>query len=275
MTPTSRTQQYANDVEINSKQTKSRMNSDEPNVLAVIPARFQSKRFPGKPLAIIAGKPMIQRVYETTSATRVSKTLVATDDQRIFDCVTRFGGEVVLTSSSHATGTDRVAEVAKSIDADLVLNVQGDEPLISATVIDDLIDAMLSEDNEAEMGTIAVPLAPESFEFRDPNVVKVVLDNAGYALYFSRSSIPFCREIEGDNTPPYQHWGIYAFKPKFLQDFVRWPRGGLERAENLEQLRALENGVKISVVISSHGTVGVDVPDDIRKVEARLKERDS
>ena len=241
-------------------------------VVAVIPARYGSTRFPGKALTAIAGRPMIQWVYETTLGTRVSKTIVATDDQRIFDCVIGFGGEAVMTSPQHRTGTDRVAEAVADLDVNVILNVQGDEPLIPADIIDDLIGTLLSKE-DADMATIAVPIKSSSLEFHDPNVVKVVLDSNSSALYFSRAPIPFSRNDENRDPHPFKHWGIYAFKKRFLQQFVNWPQGPLERAEKLEQLRALENGARIAVCIGSGQTVAVDTPADVEKVEALIASR--
>ena len=243
------------------------------HVIAVIPARYQSTRFPGKALAKIAGKPMIQWVYESTQKSKVSRSIVATDDERILDCVNHFGGEAFLTSKDHQTGTDRINEVIQKInDVNLVVNIQGDEPLISPTTINLLVEDMIASE-DADMGTVAVPMPSESPEFQDPNVVKVVVDKYNFAIYFSRSPIPFFRDSETYQLKPLKHWGLYIFRKDFLQKFVAWPQGPLEKAENLEQLRALENGAKIFVTVASGNSVGVDVPDDIRKVEALLAHR--
>ena len=239
------------------------------SVVAVIPARYGSTRFPGKALAKICGKPMIQWVYETTRRSKASKTIVATDDQRIFDCVIGFGGEPVMTSPEHDTGTDRIAEAVSGMDVDVILNVQGDEPLIPTATIDDLIDTVLAKE-KADMATIAVPITSGSNDFKNPNVVKVVLAHNNFALYFSRAPIPYSPSMENVNSRLLKHWGIYAFRRHFLEQFVNWPRGPLERSEQLEQLRALENGARISVCIGTGETVAVDTPDDIRKVEALL-----
>ena len=241
-------------------------------IVAVIPARYGSTRFPGKVLTKIAGKPMIQWVYETTVGTKVSKTLIATDDQRIYDCVIGFGGEPVMTSPEHKTGTDRIAEAVSGMDVDLVVNVQGDEPLVPSKIIDELIDTLLSE-KKADMATIAVPIKAGSAERDDPNVVKVVIDNFNSALYFSRAPIPYSQNKENNNVNHFKHWGIYAFRKPFLKRFVNWPQGALECAEKLEQLRALENGARISVCIGSGQTVAVDTPADIEKVEALIAAR--
>ncbi len=247
------------------------MDNQSKRVIAVIPARYASERFPGKPLAKIEGKPMIQWVYERTSATNVSETIVATDDDRILQCVNSFGGNAVMTSPDHTTGSDRIAEVVNNVEADIVVNVQGDEPLVSVSVINELISVMEKQEN-VEMGTIAVPFCPSDSEYLDPNIVKVVVDKDKFALYFSRAAIPYFRNTDINVVQPLKHWGIYAYKTVFLMQFVKWPQGELECAEKLEQLRALEHGVKISVMITENDTIGVDVPEDIVKVEQRLRQ---
>ncbi len=241
--------------------------------IAVLPARYGSTRFPGKPLALIAGKPMIQWCYESTSKCKdLDDVIVATDDTRIFDTVNAFGGKAVMTSPNHPTGTDRIAEAVKDIDADLIVNVQGDEPLMSAKVLSQLITAM--RESGAEMGTAAVPFSKTGRDPNDPNAVKVVVDRRGFALYFSRSLIPFPRQ-GGTPVEPLLHWGLYAYRRDFLYEFVKWERGKLEACESLEQLRALENGAKISVIITPERSVGVDVPEDIEFVEKMIAERNS
>ncbi len=240
-------------------------------VVAVIPARYGSTRFPGKPLVPIAGKPMIQHVYEAAAAaTRIDAVIVATDDQRIMDAVTAFGGTAVITSSEHETGTDRIAEAVTGLEADIVLNIQGDEPLIPSAILNQLAEKM--QHSDADMGTVAVPFSCVDRDPTDSNAVKVVLDNQGFALYFSRALIPFLRS-GGEETMPLLHWGLYAYTRQFLQRFVSWPRGRLERSEMLEQLRALENGARILVLQTKTPTLGVDVPEDVDKVEAILKSR--
>lgn len=239
--------------------------------IAVLPARYGSTRFPGKPLALIAGKPMIQWCYESTCKCKdLDDVIVATDDARIFDAVNAFGGKAVMTSPNHPTGTDRIAEAVKEIDADLIVNVQGDEPLMSAKVLSQLIAAM--RESGAEMGTAAVPFSKTGRDPNDPNAVKVVVDRRGFALYFSRSLIPFPRQ-GGTPVEPLLHWGLYAYRRDFLYEFVKWERGKLEACESLEQLRALENGAKISVIITPERSVGVDVPEDIEFVEKMIAER--
>lgn len=238
--------------------------------MAVIPARYGSTRFPGKVLAPLAGKPMVQWVCERVANSKVAEVIVATEDARVMECVEGFGGRAVMTSAEHQTGTDRIAEALEGVEADLVLNVQGDEPLIASAVIDDLIDAMQATP-QAQMGTVAVPLDPRGQDFLDPNVVKVVVDDAGCALYFSRSPIPYPRVASGD-AAPLGHWGIYAFRREFLAEFVGWPQGRLEKSESLEQLRAVERGVKIAVVLTDEKAIGVDVPEDLARAEALLQE---
>ena len=238
--------------------------------IAVIPARYGSTRFPGKPLALIAGKPMVQWCYESTSKCKeLDDILVATDDQRIVDAVTAFGGKAVMTSPNHATGTDRIAEAIQGDAADLIVNVQGDEPLMSANVLSRLILAM--RESGAEMGTAAVPFKETGRDPQDPNAVKVVVDKRGFALYFSRSLIPFPRK-GGVPVEPLLHWGLYAYRRDFLNSFVKWERGSLEACESLEQLRALENGARISVIVTNERSVGVDVPEDIALVEKLIRE---
>ncbi len=246
------------------------MDRKNKRVIAIIPARYASERFPGKPLAEIAGKPMIQRVYEQTSSADVLQTIVATDDDRILQCVKSFGGTAVMTSPDHTTGSDRIAEVIEDIDTDIIVNVQADEPLVSISVINELITVMKQQEH-VEMGTIAVPFCPDNNDCHDPNTVKVVIDKDKFALYFSRAAIPYFRDNTDNAAQPLKHWGIYAYKTRFLKQFVKWPRSNLERAEKLEQLRALEHGVKISVIITDNDTIGVDVPEDIKRVEQKLR----
>lgn len=237
--------------------------------IAVLPARYGSSRFPGKPLALIGGKPMIQWTYENTGkCSAIDGVYVATDDQRIYDAVRGFGGNAIMTSPDHTTGTDRIAEAVKDLDADLIVNVQGDEPLVSATVLTQLIDAMRR--TNADMGTAAVPFSKTDRDPDDPNAVKVVVDRNSFALYFSRSRIPFLRQ-GGTPVEPLLHWGLYAYTRSFLYDFVSWSRGQLETCEMLEQLRALENGARIWVLQTAERSVGVDVPEDIAYVENLLK----
>jgi 3-deoxy-manno-octulosonate cytidylyltransferase (CMP-KDO synthetase) len=248
-------------------------------VLAVLPARHGSTRFPGKPLTPIAGKPMIQHVWERTRlAKRVDAVAIATDDERIRDVCLAFGAEVEMTSSDHPTGTDRLAEVAARHDHDVIVNVQGDEPLIEGFVIDAAVEALLMSDlrseapatapSRASMSTVVHRAEPDAFD--DPNRVKVVVDQAGFALYFSRAPIPFRRKDTG--IAPLQHVGLYVYRRDFLLEFVRWPRTPAEQAEELEQLRALENGHRIrAALVEGWTSIPVDVPADVAKVEAALR----
>jgi 3-deoxy-manno-octulosonate cytidylyltransferase (CMP-KDO synthetase) len=241
--------------------------------LIVIPARNASTRFPGKPLALIAGRTLIERVYSQCVKVRgASAVVVATDHAGIRDEVASFGGQVMMTRRDHRSGTDRVAEVARKIRADLVVNVQGDEPLLQPRAIEFLIDGMKHVPG-AGMGTLANPIR-EKGDFFDPNVVKVVVDSAGRALYFSRAPIPHDRSRPRACAPgALRHVGIYAYRASVLQRLVRLAPSRLERLEKLEQLRALENGVSIQVFLTHYDAVGVDVPADVRKVERLLAKR--
>lgn len=240
------------------------------NVLCVIPARYASTRLPGKPLADIAGKPMIQRVYERASQAKVpSMVLVATDHPLVEDAVKSFGGCVMMTSPDHPTGTDRLAEVAASHpDADVIINVQGDEPLIAPDVIDRL--AMLfCDDEKLQMATVITALSEE--EAADPNAVKAVTDLRGNALYFSRSLIPYPR-VSG-KAPVYKHIGIYAYRRDFLLAYAKMAPTPLEQAESLEQLRALENGYTIRTIFTDHKFIGIDTKEDLERINQLFLER--
>lgn len=244
-------------------------------VVAVIPARYASTRFPGKPLVPILGKPMIQWVYERTVQARlVDRVIVATDDSRIAAAVEAFGGEFCMTAADHATGTDRLAEVASQLAAALIVNVQGDEPLIDPLMIDQAIQPLL--DNAAiSMGTLAAVIRDDA-EFLNPNVVKVVTDCQGFALYFSRSPIPHERDrveqpVSGRGRVAWKHIGLYVYRRDFLLEFAGWPETQLEQLEKLEQLRALEHGVPIRVVVTEGSCIGVDTPADLARIEAQLK----
>ena len=232
-------------------------------VLCIIPARYASTRLPGKPLRDIAGKPMIVRVYErAVQAKRVQDVVVATDDERIRTAVEEHGGRAVMTRTDHATGTDRLAEVAeKMTDYDLIINVQGDEPLIDPTVIDALVEPFLA-DARLSMATAKTLLTDEE-EIANPNNVKVITDHAGNALYFSRARIPYARN-EGANV--YKHIGIYAYRRDFLLSYARMAQTPLERSESLEQLRALENGHRIHVIETDAVFIGVDTEEDLTAV---------
>ena len=238
--------------------------------LCVIPARYASTRLPGKPLKDIAGMPMICRVYDRASlATRTAKTVVATDDKRIETVVEAHGGHAVMTKKDHPTGTDRLAEVAEKLpDYDLIINVQGDEPLIDPDLIDSLA-AAFDDDPELQMATVKTEIADEA-EQANPNNVKVVTDKNGYALYFSRSLLPYPRHHLG--IPVYKHIGIYAYKRDFLLKYAKLEPTPLERAESLEQLRALENGYRIKVIETTSRFVGVDTEEDLAEVNRIYKD---
>lgn len=243
------------------------------HAVAVIPARWQASRFPGKPLAPIAGLPMLQRVFEgARRAKRVRTVVVATDDPRIAAAARGFGAEVALTSPHHPTGTDRIAEVARGLRDEIVVNVQGDEPLVEGFVIDAAVEALEAE-RDVSMSTLAH--AAEEDALADPHRVKVVLDRRGRALYFSRAAIPARRDA-GDparRAPVLQHVGLYAYRRAFLLELVALPRTPLEESEALEQLRALEHGFAIQVaLVEGWRSVPVDVPADVARVEARLRE---
>jgi 3-deoxy-manno-octulosonate cytidylyltransferase (CMP-KDO synthetase) len=241
------------------------------NIVAVIPARYASTRLPGKPLVSIAGKPMIERVWERArQASRVSQVIVATDDERIAKAVKSFGGEAVLTRADHRSGTERVAEVAVAHpDAEILVNVQGDMPLIDPAAIDAGIEAVRDEE-DVTVGTLAVPISNPA-EIMDPNVVKTVLDFDGNALYFSRAPIPWVRDRQAPvHAKHLKHVGLYVFRREALLEFATFPQGDLERIEQLEQLRWLENGYRIRVVETEHKTVEVDTPEDVKRVEQFL-----
>jgi 3-deoxy-manno-octulosonate cytidylyltransferase (CMP-KDO synthetase) len=237
-------------------------------ILGVIPARFSSSRFPGKVLARIGSKTMLQLVYERASAARyLTRTLIATDDERIREVARSFGALVRMTRPDHLSGTDRVAEVASAEDAAIVVNIQGDEPLIDPAAIDAAI-LPLAHDPEIVMGTLKKKIE-DPREVGDPNVVKVVTNHAGDAVYFSRCPIPYSRD--GLPTAHYKHVGLYVYRRDFLLGYPALPVGPLEQAERLEQLRALENGYPVRVVETDYESLGVDTPQDLEKV-ARLFE---
>ena len=240
-------------------------------ILCVIPARYASTRLPGKPLADIAGKPMICRVYEqAVQAKSLAGVLAAVDDQRVYDAVVQNGGQAMMTSPDHPTGTDRLAEVAAAYpDMDLIINVQGDEPLIDPELIDELA-AVFDEDPQLQMATVKTPMSTQT-EMQNPNNVKVVTDKKGYALYFSRSLLPYPRVPHG--RPVYKHIGIYAYKRDFLLRYAQMEPTPLEQTESLEQLRALENGYRIRVIETDRRFVGVDTPEDLAEVNGIFKKR--
>ena len=236
----------------------------------IIPARMGSMRFPGKVLADLGGKPVIQHVWENAMRSKADSVTVAADDPRVENAVKAFGGHVVMTKPSHPSGSDRVWEAAQSTDAELIVNVQGDEPFLPHEVIDDLIDAMQGPDAPA-MGTVVLPCSRADIA-SNPNLPKVVLTSDDYALYFSRSMIPYLRE-GGEETEVYRHWGIYAYRRETLAKFVSLPEGRLERCEKLEQLRALENGIRIKVIKTSFDSIGIDTPDDLVRAQEFLARR--
>jgi 3-deoxy-manno-octulosonate cytidylyltransferase (CMP-KDO synthetase) len=236
-------------------------------ILGVIPARYASSRFPGKALAEIAGKSILQHVFERSKATRyLTHVIVATDDNRIAEAARQFGAPVLLTRTDHVSGTDRVAEVASADTAELVVNIRGDEPLIDPAAIDAAVLAML-DDFDCQMGTLKKRIEdPE--EIFNPNVVKVVTDRTGRAIYFSRSPIPHVREDQSSalSVTRFKHIGLYIYRKDFLLRYSDLPIGPLEQAERLEQLRALENGYAIRVAETEYESLGVDTPDDLVRV---------
>jgi 3-deoxy-manno-octulosonate cytidylyltransferase (CMP-KDO synthetase) len=236
--------------------------------VGVIPSRYAATRLPGKPLLPIAGKPMIQHVYERArAARRLSRVLVATDDVRILDAVHAFGGEAVLTSPEHRSGTDRVAEAARELDAEVVINIQGDEPMLRPEPLDALVTAFVQHP-ALEIATLAHPIA-RSRDAEDPAAVKVVLDREGYALYFSRLAIPFYRD--GSDGGWWRHMGVYAYRKSALLRFATLAPTPLEQAEALEQLRALENGMRILVLATTDEAIGVDTPEDLERVRGMMR----
>ncbi len=243
----------------------------DPKVIVVIPARYASTRLPGKPLVPLAGKPMVQHVYERAKrAQTVHRVMVATDDQRLMDAVTAFGGEARMTRSDHRTGTERIAEVAVHEAGDVFVNVQGDEPLIDPVAIDTAVGALL-EEPQAQISTVATPIR-HAGDIMDPNVVKTVLDFDGNALYFSRAPIPWIRDTQQKLHVKYwKHLGLYVFQREALLEFPTLPQGELEKIEQLEQLRWLENGWKIRVAEVAHDAVSVDVPEDVARVEKLMQ----
>jgi len=238
-------------------------------IAIVIPARYASTRFPGKPLHVLAGRPLIQHVWQAACRVGgIAEVIVATDDERIAACAEDFGAVVRMTRGDHPTGTDRVAEVAAGLQGfSHVLNVQGDEPTIDPDLLERLAES-LSGDPSLPMITACCPFHNPK-DAADPNAVKVVRNAAGDALYFSRSPIPYDRDGAG-SCPPLRHLGVYGYRVDFLLEFVRWPQSPLESVEKLEQLRALERGARIGVIRTERETIGVDTPEDAERVEALL-----
>jgi 3-deoxy-manno-octulosonate cytidylyltransferase (CMP-KDO synthetase) len=244
--------------------------------IIVIPARYASTRLPGKPLIDIGGKPLLQWVYERACRSKLADgVLIATDDERINNIANNFGAEVIMTDPDLPSGTDRVFAAIQGEEADLIINLQGDEPFIEPSIIDQLFSIM--EKGGVETATLCCPIADEN-EYREPNTVKVVLDSSGFALYFSRSPIPYLRTPNfgdpqaGTPTPIllYKHVGIYAFARSFLQRFVSMPKSPLEAAESLEQLRVLENGYRIKVIVTDYNGFGIDTPEDLERARKLL-----
>ena len=243
--------------------------------IGLIPARYASTRFPGKPLALLAGKPVIQHVYEQ-AAKVLDAVYVATDDERIYNKVLEFGGKAVMTSTEHHSGTDRIEEALEKVggDFDVVVNIQGDEPFIAQSQIETLCHCF--EDEVTQIATLGKPF--ECIEaVENPNSPKIVVDNRGYAMYFSRSIIPFVRGVERQEWlkkyPFLKHLGIYAYRTEVLKAITRLPQSSLELAESLEQLRWLENGYRIKVGITNVETVGIDTPEDLQRAEDFIRSR--
>lgn len=240
-------------------------------VVCIIPSRYESSRFPGKPLADLCGKPMIQHVYERVLQSGfVSLAAVATDDQRIYDAVTAFGGQAVLTAAVHPSGTDRIHEAASLLqldDEDIVVNIQGDQPLFNPIQIEEVVQP-LRDDPSIPMSTLIYRIVREE-EIGHPNAVKTVFDAAGFALYFSRATVPYVRDRD-KQADYYKHHGIYAYRRHFLRTFSSLPVGKLENLESLEQLRALEYGYKIKVIETLHDSVEVDTPAELERVRQLL-----
>jgi 3-deoxy-manno-octulosonate cytidylyltransferase (CMP-KDO synthetase) len=259
------------------------------SAIVIIPSRYQSSRFPGKPLSLLLGRPMIQHVFERSKGARlINGVFVATESRLIYDAVRGFGGDAIMTSERHSSGTDRIAEAVEAIresgqDADIVVNVQGDEPMIMPEMIDEVVSLM--EDSRAGIGTL-VKRIKDPVDINDPNVVKAVFNSEGFALYFSRSPIPYNRDLFGKEAwkhggtekedsstsglDMFKHIGIYAFRADVLMRFSKLRPSRLEEIEKLEQLRALENGIAIKVKETIYETIGVDTPMDLKKVEKCL-----
>ncbi|MFB3894983.1 MAG: 3-deoxy-manno-octulosonate cytidylyltransferase [bacterium] len=243
-------------------------------ILGVIPARYAATRFPGKPLADICGKPMVLHVYDRAKRAKLLTELyVATEDERIVRVVEQAGGKAIMTSASHQSGSDRLGEVAGKIDADIIVNIQGDEPLLEPEMLDEMVRPLI-DDKTILMGTLKKRISnPE--DLQNPNIVKVVCDKNGFAIYFSRSLIPYPKSgwkdasihglAEGD-LAIYKHLGLYAYQKEFLMKFTQLPVSPIEKIEGLEQLRALDNGYKIKVVETKFDTIAVDTPEDLERV---------
>ncbi len=258
---------YSSGDMINFKQISTRM-----KFIGIIPARYSSSRFPGKPLAILGGKAVIEHVYRQVSSV-MTDVFVATDDQRIYDAVEAFGGKAVMTRTDHQSGTDRICEALDKVggDFDVVINIQGDEPFIQKSQLETVMQCF--DDPRTQIATLGKPF--ESMEaVQNPNSPKIVLDNDGYALYFSRSVIPFVRGKENEewllHFPFLKHIGLYAYRTEVLREVSRLPQSSLELAESLEQLRWLQNGYKIKVGLTDVETIGIDTPEDLQRAEEKL-----
>ncbi len=254
----------SNQGELNNMDTKKKK-------VIVIPARYASTRLPGKPLLEINGKPLIQWVYESAARSRLKEDIyIATDDIAIRDKAMSFGAKVVMTDKACSSGTERVYEAIKTIDADIIINVQGDEPFIRPDMIDLLFSEM--ESSNDDMATLCTHIVDKD-EYRDPNTVKVVMDTHGFAIYFSRAPIPFLRDahlnisrdLSNEGIFIYKHIGIYSYTKGFLEKYINMPKGFLEKAESLEQLRVLENGFKIKVLVTDYNGFGIDTEEDLKK----------
>jgi len=242
-------------------------------ITAIIPARYESSRFPGKPLVEINNQPMIEHVYKRVEkADLIDQVIVATDDRRIAEAVKNFGGKVEMTSTNHKSGTDRIAEVAKDLDSDIIVNVQGDEPLIKPVMIDQVVKPFTN--NKDLLMTTLRKKIDDLNEINNPNVVKVVTDDNNFALYFSRATIPYQRKDHSGHVDYYKHIGVYAFRKDFLLEYSKMNESELEKIESLEQLRVLENGYKIRVVETVFDTVGVDTPEDLNYVKELIQSED-
>lgn len=246
------------------------------NFIGIIPARYSSSRFPGKPLALLGGKPMIQHVYERAS-TVLTHVYVATDDIRIYNVVQSFGGNAIMTSTTHRSGTDRICEALQKIstDCDAVINIQGDEPFINPSQIKTVCDCLMEPN--VQIATLGIRFKKDICAISNPNSPKIVVDKNGFALYFSRSIIPFIRGKESNEWPqsfPFlKHIGLYGYKKNVLKEITSLPQSLLEKAESLEQLRWLENGYRIKVGLTDVETVGIDTPEDLVKAEAYLSSK--
>lgn len=246
--------------------------------IGIIPARYASTRFPGKPLAILGGKPVIQRVYEQ-AASVLDNVCVATDDKRIFDAVEKFGGHAVMTSPNHKSGTDRIEEAMRKLgdDSDVVVNIQGDEPFIQRSQLEEICHCF--DDRDTQIATLGIPFGADINAISNPNSPKIVVGNNGFAMYFSRSIIPFVRGKEAEEWPnayPFlKHIGVYAYRREVLHEITKLQQSSLEIAESLEQLRWLQNGYKIKVGITDMETIGIDTPEDLERAERFLAEQEN